>query len=90
MQNKYIHREETNSSAITTSATGGGTFTSGLKVVKEAIIQYAGYVVVVTGATGNAVSFQLYQQSAATGALTEPAAAVDIAAGAMTASVWGY
>jgi hypothetical protein len=90
MQNKYMHRFETNATAITTTTSGAGTFTSGFRLVKNATIQVPGYVAVVTGVSGNTISFQLYQQSAATGALTAPSAAVTISAGSLTSSTWGF
>jgi hypothetical protein len=90
MQNKYMHRFETNATAITTNASGAGTFTSGFRLVKNATIQVPGYVAVVTGVSGNTISFQLYEQSAATGALTEPTMPVTISAGSLTSSTWGF
>jgi len=90
MQNFYMHKTETNASSITTSASGAGTFSSSLRLVKSAVLQTAGYVAVVTGVSGNTIDFQLYQQSAATGALTAPAAAVTIGAGNLLVNEWGY
>ncbi len=90
MQNNYMHRFETNASAITTNASGAGSFTSGFRIVKNATLQVPGYVAVVTGVSGNTINFQLYQQSAATGALTEPTAAVTISAGSLISSTWGF
>ena len=90
MQNFYMHKTETNASSITTNASGAGTFSSSFRLVKSAVLQTAGYVAVVTGVSGNTISFQLYQQSAATGALTAPTAAVTIGAGDLLVNEWGY
>lgn len=90
MQNNYMFKTETNSAAITTSASGAGSFSSSLRLVKDAVLQVPGYVAYVTGISGNTINFQLYQQSAATGALTAPAAAVTISAGSLIATEWGY
>lgn len=73
---------ESNSSSITTSASGAIAYTAGkLQQVSFAMASVPGYVAVVTGTSGQTINIQLYEQSAATGALTEPTAAVTIDAG---------
>ncbi len=82
---------ETNTSAITTNASGAGSITVGkARPVNVIAISVPGYVAVSTGISGQTVSFQLYQQSAATGALTEPAAAVTINANTLTIAYQGF
>lgn len=73
----YIVEYETNAATVTTSATGTGTIVaSKLAQLAAAIVQAPGYSAVVTSVSGQNINFALYQQSAATGALTAPAAAV--------------
>ncbi len=82
---------ETNTSAITTSATGAGSITVGdARPVSVIAIQVPGYVAVPGTVSGQTVDFQLYQQSAATGALTEPAAAVTINANTLIITYNGF
>jgi len=82
---------ETNGAAITTGATGAGSITVGKARPSSVVsIMVPGYVAVPGEITLQAVSFQLYQQSAATGAFTEPAAAVTINAGSLTIAYNGF
>ena len=82
---------ETNGASITTNATGAGSITVGkARPTSVVSIMVPGYVAVPTGISLQTISFQLYQQSAATGALTEPAAAVTIAAGNLTITYNGF
>jgi len=82
---------ETNSASITTNASGAGSITVGNARPTSVIsIMVPGYVAVPTGISLQTVNFQLYQQSAATGALTEPSSAVTIAAGSLTITYNGF
>ena len=82
---------ETNTASITTNATGAGSITVGNARPTSVIsIMVPGYVAVPTGISLQSVSFQLYEQSAATGALTEPSSAVTINAGSLTIAYKGF
>ena len=82
---------ETNGASITTNATGAGSITVGnARPTSVVSIMVPGYVAVPTGISLQTISFQLYQQSAATGALTEPTSAVTIAAGSLTITYNGF
>lgn len=73
----YTVEYETNAATVSTSATGTGSITvSKLSQLAAAVIQTPGYVAVVTSVSGQKINFSLYQQSAATGALSAPSAAV--------------
>lgn len=73
----YIVEYEKNAATVTTSATGTGSVAATkLSQLAAAIIQTPGYVAQVTSVSGQTINFSLYQQSAATGALTAPATAV--------------
>ena len=82
---------EKNSGTITTSASGAGTLTvTQLQQVSYAHLDAAGYVVVVTSNTGQAIAFQLYQVSGTASALAAPTAAVSFNPNTITVLEVGY
>jgi len=88
ISNFCVHKTETNASPITTNEVGNATFNSSLRLVKSAVIQIPGYITVVTGVSGNTISFQLYT-GASTSNLTM-APNVTISAGSLLVDEWGY
>ncbi len=77
---------ETNAATLTTSASGAGTFNATVlsQVHAAEIYETDGYVLKITGISGQSVSFQVKQTSTAGGALVNPSAAVSFAPGAVT------
>jgi hypothetical protein len=83
---------ETNGASITTSASGAGTFTAAvLQQIEAAVLsEENGYVLKVTGITGQNVAFQVKETSSLGGTLVDPTSAITFDPGTITMLETGY
>jgi hypothetical protein len=67
---------------------GNATFNSSLRLVKSAVIQIPGCITVVTGISGNTISFQVYNGATSSNLTMAPNATFDV--GSLLVDEWGY